>query len=72
MGATCCNREDPKDYIIKEINCLDFPENDYKVAVDYTREPNSKQEDNDDIIFNHVASTLKSPKEEINVTLNSF
>ena len=67
MGSTCCNREG-----IDSMNNLNFPQNDDKVVVDYTREPDSKQQDNDDIIFNHVASTLKSPKEEINVILNSF
>jgi hypothetical protein len=55
----------------KEIKCLELPEYDDNAVADYAGKP-SGQQDNDDIIFNHVAFTLRSSKEEVNVILYLF
>lgn len=70
-GCTCCNREGPNDLMNKEIKCLELPEYDDNAVADYAGKP-SGQQDNDDIIFNHVAFTLRSSKEEVNVILYLF
>lgn len=66
-GCACCNRGGPNDYASKEIKCLDLPEGDDNVIEEHAKKIGGGQQENDDVIFNHVASTLRSSKEEINV-----
>lgn len=65
-GCACCNRGGPNDYLSKEIKCLDLPEGD-DVVEEHAKKVGAGQQENDDVIFSHVASTLRSSKEEKNV-----